>query len=147
MNPRRTSILIILVACTALLACNANEVPGEGFQICDDSMNLPNDSYAFTGAEYVGDDTLEIDVGYSGGCETHQWTLCWDGSFMESEPVQANLSLHHNANGDMCEAYIEETLEIDISALRQSYEEGYQTDSGTIIVQLSDHNESVTYEW
>ena len=140
-------LAVFSVAWTGCEESLTDNAPDEGFQVCDDSMTLPDDSYSFDGAEYVGDDTLEIDVGYSGGCETHEWTLCWDGQFMESDPVQVSLDLRHEANGDMCEAYVEETLSFDLQELRDDYESGYQTDTGTIIMRLTGHDESVTYDW
>ena len=152
MRYRNTVMMVsaLAVCSVAWIGCEetlTDNSPGEGFQVCDDSMTLPDDNYNFEGAEYVGDDTLEIDVGYSGGCETHEWTLCWDGQFMESDPVQVDLDLRHEANDDMCEAGIQETLSFDLQELRDDYEAGYQTDGGTIIMGLTGHGESVTYQW
>ncbi len=151
---RTATILGIALICSIVAGCGIfpgdepdGERPGEGFQLCDDSMLLPDDTYTVYGAAYAGDDILEIDVGYSGGCESHEWTLCWDGNFMESDPVQVTLDLRHEANNDMCEAYIEETLEFELDELRQAYSDGYGGDSGTIVIGLKDDGESVTYEW
>jgi hypothetical protein len=93
----------------------------------------------------ISGDALLVDVGYSGGCEDHVFTACWDGSFMESFPVQARVVLEHDANGDACEAYFEETLTIDLTDMKDGYLSGYQTSEGTIIVRVDD--ESVDYSF
>lgn len=132
-------------ACTEI-ACtnNGNGDPGSDvlpLEIgeCDtDTDRLDIDS-----AKIAGDELL-VDVGYSGGCAEHEITACWDGSFLESNPVQARLVLEHDANGDMCEAYLQETLTIDLTDMKESYKSGYQTDQGTIIVHV-DQAESVDY--
>lgn len=91
----------------------------------------------------VSGDTLSIDVSYGGGCETHDFQICWDGLFLESEPVQVGLEVWHDAHGDACEAEISETLTFDLSPLKQAWQDGYQQESGTITI----HTEagSVTY--
>jgi len=59
--------------------------------------------------------TLTLDASYGGGCEEHAFQLCWDGSVMESDPVQINVALIHDGNGDSCEAEVTETLSFDLS--------------------------------
>lgn len=36
---------------------------------------------------------------------------------LESFPAQVSLNLHHNSNGDACEAFLTETLLFDLEAL------------------------------
>ncbi len=138
---RNTLMLGVLL----LVACN--QEPLEGFMICDDSMNLPDDSYYLIDTTYAGDDIFEIEVGYSGGCEPHHFVLCWDGEFMESDPIQVNLDLRHDANNDGCEAALTEELSFDLSDLRQSYESSYGGESGIIDMNLVGDQRSVRYEW
>lgn len=80
-------------------------------------------------------DTLEVDVGYSGGCEEHVFTACWDGAIMESSPLQARIIVEHNANEDACEAYISETLTFDLTPMRNFYNAPEGT---TIILRVED---------
>ena len=61
------------------------------------------DEYVINAAT-VEDDTLRVNVSYSGGCETHAFTLVAEPMFLESFPVQLRVSIAHNANGDTCEA-------------------------------------------
>jgi len=73
---------------------------------------------AYTVAEFsVQDDVLTVFVSYSGGCETHSWELCWDGSIAESMPQQVWFELGHEANNDTCEAMVSEEIAFDISSL------------------------------
>jgi hypothetical protein len=62
-------------------------------------------------------DILEVEVTYSGGCETHTFEVIWDGIIYTDEPCHANLILVHNANSDTCEASITKTLYIDLKQL------------------------------
>ena len=63
------------------------------------------DEYVINAAT-IEDDTLHINVSYTGGCETHAFTLVAEPMFLESFPVQLRVSIAHNANGDTCEASI-----------------------------------------
>lgn len=90
-------------------------------------------------------DVLEVPVGYSGGCADHDFTFCWDGTFQESFPVQAQLALHHNANGDSCEAWGEVTLRVSLDEMKDAYAAGYQDKNGTIIVKLEGQSVDYTF--
>lgn len=71
-----------------------------------------------------------IDVGYSGGCGTHEFSLDV-GACMESYPVQCSAKLIHKSK-DICEALISETVVISLekAGLTDSY---YERASLTII--------------
>ncbi len=91
-------------------------------------------------------DTLQIEVSASGGCEEHLFDLYWDGSFLESYPVQTKLTLTHDSQGDICEAIIRKTLVFDLSSLKKSYQSGYLTQSGTIIISIN-NEKSLSYSF
>jgi len=95
------------------------------------------DAYTISAAT-VQDDTLTINVSYSGGCETHAFTLVAEERFLESLPVQLRVSLAHNANDDTCEALILETLHFNLTPIKEAYRKGYQKDTGTIVLRLKD---------
>ena len=95
------------------------------------------DAYTINAATLQGD-TLSIDVSYSGGCETHAFTLVAEERFLESFPVQLRVSLAHNANGDTCEESITESYHFDLTPLKEAYQTGYQTETGTIILRLKE---------
>lgn len=65
-------------------------------------------------------DSVEITVSYSGGCKTHSFEIIWNETLSETTPPQTGIIILHNANGDMCEAYITDTLSFSISDLTDS---------------------------
>lgn len=83
-------------------------------------------------------DTLAVKVSYSGGCRDHLFTLVASGAFMESDPVQLNVALAHNANDDPCEAWITEGNLFDLAPIKALYRKAYRQDSGVIVLQLKD---------
>ncbi len=103
-----------------------------------------SDAYELHSAVIEGE-SLVVSVSYSGGCEEHLFRTCWDGSFMESFPVQARLELQHDGNDDACEAEITEELRIPLGVLRDAYREGYGSGAATIIIRLGE--ESVNFEF
>lgn len=105
--------------------------------ITDADENWGNDEYALNDVTITGD-TLKLNVSYSGGCRTHEFTLVTSGSFLESSPVQLVISIAHNANDDPCEAYPTEDYHFDLSPIKTLYQEAYQQESGTIVLLLED---------
>ena len=87
-------------------------------------------------APVIENDTLGLTVSYTGGCETHDFTLVTDGSFMESDPVQLIITLTHDDNEDPCEAYPTDRYVFDLTPIKTRYQEGYRTDEGSIILHL-----------
>ena len=77
---------------------------------------------------FLDGDILTLRVAYSGGCSQHGFGLYWDGTFLETGIPSANIQLLHNSNGDLCEAYIMEDLQFDISKLKAFYMNSYDTD-------------------
>ena len=121
-----------------LLSCGADEDDSAA-----DAAGVPDAFSACTAADgdptwletaSITDDTLSLDVSYGGGCETHTFQICWDGSFAESAPVQVWLELWHDAAGDGCEAELSETLTFDLTPLKASWQAAYGAESGEITV-------------
>ena len=88
-------------------------------------------------------DALAITLSYSGGCEDHEFTLVASDAFAGSYPVQLEVALAHEANGDRCQAYLTETYDFDLTPIRKLYQEAYQEDAGTIVLLLPDVPEDV----
>jgi len=83
-----------------------------------------------------GDD-LVVEVGYSGGCQEHDFELCWpDQVFMESYPVQAQLELWHDDHDDACDAWLYEELRFDLGVMEQAFTDSYGSTTGTITLHL-----------
>ena len=105
------------------------------------------DEYVINAAT-VKDGTLRVNVSYSGGCETHEFTLVAEERFMESFPVQLRVSLAHNTNGDTCQEPLTEVYRFDLTPIKEMYQKGYQTDTGTIVLRLKGAPPSdLTYEF
>ena len=104
------------------------------------------DGLEFEEGSYIEGDELFLTVGYGGGCEEHEFTLCWPSqTFMESAPVQVGLEVLHNANNDMCDAYFFDPISFDLTPLREAYVDGYGG-GGTILVNVGGESLEYTFE-
>jgi hypothetical protein len=97
-------------------------------------------------ASIVGDDLL-VSLSYGGGCEDQTFQPCWDGLFAESLPVQTWVALSHSGAPDPCDAIVNEDLSFSLLPMRQAYEDGYQTTTGTITLHLDGWGGALTYSW
>jgi hypothetical protein len=66
-------------------------------------------------------DTLRVTVSYGGGCEEHEFAACWNGVITKTNPAALTLTLAHDANDDLCDAFITRDLFIDISELPDGF--------------------------
>jgi hypothetical protein len=94
-----------------------------------------DDDYVLNNATISGD-TLMTSVSYSGGCETHEFTLVISASFLESSPVQLPAVLRHAAHGDACEAWLTQSYAFDLAVIRTRYREAYGPGAGRVVLQL-----------
>ena len=94
------------------------------------------DTYVVNSPPSITGDVLTLSVSYSGGCESHDFTFITSGVFLESNPVQLQAILAHDANGDSCEAWVTETYHFNISPLKTRYQKAYRTETGTIVLGI-----------
>jgi|GEM_PF-2459359 len=87
----------------------------------------------------IADDSLQLIVEYGGGCETHEFELCWNGLIAESAPPQISFNIIHDANNDNCLALISESLEFDISLARKNLS------GGEVIIHVGGNSLSYTF--
>lgn len=130
-------MLPLLAVALLLGACDSDDPP-DGWQelhICHSAD--PRDDLRVTSVEVAGD-SLFVQVAHGGGCENHQYGLCYEDAWAESYPVQVSLRVLHDANDDNCDAGLEADLSFDLTRLRQAYAESYQSDSGAIRLNLRD---------
>jgi hypothetical protein len=78
---------------------------------------LPMDGYQLGESMTIEAKTLRVSVSYGGGCEDHEFAACWDGSITKSSPASVSLTLAHDSNNDLCDAFVTRDLFIDISDL------------------------------
>lgn len=62
-------------------------------------------------------DVLKINLSYGGGCEKHDFEILWDGIIYTDDPCFINLMVTHNSNRDLCEAYITDTINVNLKDL------------------------------
>lgn len=109
-------------------------------------QEAPRDPNTINSVE-LEEDILKLSVSYGGGCKEHEFALIITNNFMESNPVQINVLLSHNANDDLCEAYLTEELLFDLTPLKETWQQTYQQESGTIIIWLDGLEESIVYDF
>lgn len=97
------------------------------------ALAMPKDGFQLQGVSIDGD-TLSVKVGYGGGCEAHDFRMHWNGSFMKSNPPRVALTLHHDGHGDQCEAYISETIAVDLAPIRERLGGA----SGHVVIRIGD---------
>jgi hypothetical protein len=120
--------LLILLLITAVFACrkespdddqSAITITKSSSDYMDASINRSSensDPFELISIVLKGD-TVIITVAYSGGCKRHTFKIIWNETLSDTEPPQTGLIILHNANGDMCEAWITEKLIFSISDL------------------------------
>jgi hypothetical protein len=62
---------------------------------------------------YLSGDTLFSQISHSGGCEEHFYEV----QFNRVENQTAYIFVYHNANGDMCEAYLTNNFKSNLQTL------------------------------
>ena len=99
--------------------------------------NFPVDTAKIDTA-FVSVDTLVLTISYRGGYTKHQFAVYSDSGFFESDPVQSDIWLSHQANGDIGKTVITQTLQFDMSPLKRLYQKEYYNDGihGTIILDI-----------
>jgi hypothetical protein len=88
---------------------------------------------------------LYLTVSYGGGCTDHIFELYGLGYFQESNPPIASIYLSHNANGDMCEAWITRELVFDLTPLKQTYTKFYRSRRGEFYLRIIEPRTGSTY--
>ena len=86
--------------------------------------------------------TLFLKIGYSGGCEKHNFKVIGNPMISKSLPPIRSIELVHLNSGDTCREYIEQQLIIDISDL------AYEKENGSIIkLQFSGIEEMLMFTY
>ncbi|MFT5583721.1 MAG: hypothetical protein ACI9VR_001302 [Cognaticolwellia sp.] len=94
----------------------------------------------------ISGDTLSAELGYGGGCEVHLFELCWPSqNFEYTDPPQVTLELWHGGEPDACDLYEIETIEFDLSALKQVWQDESSLESGTLLIQLGGQIATYTF--
>ena len=86
--------------------------------IDDKDLSVINKDPLHFNSAVVNGDKLFINVSYSGGCRTHEVQPYALKSIEKSNPARVSIMLSHNADNDLCEAYLTKDYEFDLSALK-----------------------------
>ena len=114
-----TYLIAAFVASFSLTAC-ASWTAGDArdFILVEDIRQVP-DSDPFALREVrIESDSLKFKTAYGGGCREHDFTL-----YAARSPEKANevfLYIQHNANHDMCRAWIEGAAGFDLRGLKRA---------------------------
>ena len=108
--------LIFLLSAFIFFSCEETNSVGDSRlrSVSGEPLGVESDAYRLEDA-YITGEKLFIEVGYSGGCKEHEFTLIWPEVITMIYPPQFSVSLSHDGNGDLCEAFLRDTLEFDLT--------------------------------
>lgn len=125
-------------------SCSPNGIEPLPEILCPDIKitDLPADSLRRDGFALkkivIFADTLVLDITHGGGCKEHEYALFMSPSvFGESYPVQANLYLQHQADGDACKALLQPKLCFNLRPVAEQYRKFY---GGLAPIRLNVHD-------
>lgn len=135
---------VLIAACIAIIVVGCDHSIGARIlgsmpvEISDMAPeDLKKDGFSY-GDSYINGSALHLTVVSGGGCRDHDYTLTMTPSvFMESYPVQANIYLRHDANGDPCDAVVTDSVAFGLTPIIDLYRQMYGP-SGQINLNL--HN-------
>jgi hypothetical protein len=110
--------------------CPVASLQAEG-GVPTDSINV--NSYRIEG------NALVLQVAHGGGCEQHQYGVCYNEAFDTSLPVQGGLHLIHDANGDSCDAYLTTELRFDLRPYADHFFEAFGGERGEIVTNYGSY--------
>lgn len=82
----------------------------------------PND-YILINSVSVINQELNLNVSHSGGCTDHEYLLIQEPLFCGTPPIFISIHLSHNANNDLCEAWITEDLCFNLNKTYEAFPE------------------------
>ena len=84
--------------------------------------DLETDAYeiaiAGDAAPEIMDDTLTVTLSRGGGCADHDFTLVVDSKSRMREPPELDFTIVHDNMGDVCEAYLTDEVEFDLTQIK-----------------------------
>ena len=138
---------LLLVALTATGCSPPSAAPGDSNEdrvVVADGRSWGHDPFEIGSAAIAGD-RLSVEVSFGGGCEEHDFTLVIGAAFAESDPVQLQAEIAHDANNDACEAYLTETRVFDLGLVRTRYRDWYGPGAGEVVMLIKGVGESLSY--
>jgi hypothetical protein len=110
---------VLLIAGCAIRGSNMDLATGDATDpvvVSRDCRGAPEDPVHLA-AMVVDGDQLRVTVQHGGGCGEHTFAACWNGLIQETAPPRTSLVIHHDADGDACDAFLTHDIVVDVSAL------------------------------
>jgi len=112
------ALLFIITCCACHQKINKNNAKNiQKIEMLGNYQSSGKLGYLVTSVKII-EDQLSINIIYNGGCKPHSFRLIGDSTILQSNPVQTNLYLVHENNGDNCSNEIKKELIFDISRLK-----------------------------
>ncbi len=114
---------ILLLCVLVICACNPKSIPAitsagkQKIEVMAYYQSSGKLGYLVESIK-IEDNLLFFNIKYIGGCKPHTFRLIADSSISASKPVQTNLYLVHENNGDNCSDEIKKELIFDIARLK-----------------------------
>ncbi|MEM1094514.1 MAG: hypothetical protein AAGJ10_07915 [Bacteroidota bacterium] len=119
-----TAVLLLVLTGCDLFDAPASRPPAQDRVLIVDAFaaDTPMDPVDVDSA-WVANDSLYLDVGYSGGCAEHDFRLYGMRtlSLITIFPPEGSVLLSHDSNGDRCEAYVTEQISFGITLLLDAW--------------------------
>lgn len=117
-------VFLLLICAGLMIGCDSESLVDDrpaltgGTVVIGDYSpnNLEGDAFELFAAQIVSD-RLVLDVAYSGGCAEHTFGGFTPEVNIAIYPPQITVFVVHDGNGDLCEAYPREEVELDITSL------------------------------
>lgn len=103
-------------------------------------INQTSDSVRIVNASIDGN-IVTFEVAYSGGCETHEFSLIGSPMIAKSLPPIRSVVLVHRANNDVCKKYVVENIKFDIRNF------AYTENAGEIFLSIKGFENRLLYKF
>jgi hypothetical protein len=147
----RWVLVAVLIMAAGLSTCadpaGPGDLPGDPDRIAvalgSEPSSYPRDPWELV-AGAVEEDTLRLEVRYSGGCREHDFRLvavnAWDGLHSQGPlpTVAVDVLLAHEDRDDACDAIVATTLRFGLDPLRQAFTATFGNGPARLMLRLID---------
>jgi hypothetical protein len=110
--------------------------------------NIKMDIFNLKEANLVKENILSIIVSYSGGCNEHKFILATVPRLTNTHlNPHVNLLLGHDNNGDTCKKIVRQSLEFDLSPLKERYQKVYDLKAGSMVLHITNTTITIKYDF
>lgn len=132
-------LLFSIILLLGFISCNDDET----IECQECPPNLNTDAFDLKAVEVV-DHKLEVTVSYAGGCKEHEFTIDWPEVITAVYPPDFSVTLYHDSNNDLCEAYLTEVVVFDINESGLNLSDDEIRNMKITVINSSDPEEQVS---